>query len=93
MDLEIAKQELMIRVAQALPDRPSRAQENIAFAQAEKKDVEVFSERAKARYNSGLAPNTDLYDAEARLASVNSQLVKAENDYRDALQAVMEITG
>ncbi len=92
VDLELAKQDLMIRVAQTYLTTLA-AKENIAFAQAEKRDVEVFFERAKARYNSGLAPNTDLYDAEARLASVNSQLVKAENDYRDALQAVMEITG
>ena len=92
VDLEMAKQDLMIRVAQTYLTTLA-AKENIAFAQAEKRDVEVFFERAKARYNSGLAPNTDLYDAEARLASVNSQLVKAENDYRDALQAVMEITG
>jgi outer membrane protein len=92
VDLEIAKQDLIIRVAQTYLAALA-AKESIAFAEAEKKDVEVFSERAKTRYGSGLAPVTDMYDAQARLASVNAQLVKAENDYRDALQAVAEITG
>ncbi len=92
VDLEIAKQDLIIRVAQAYLSALA-ANEGIAFAEAEKKDVEVFFERAKTRYSSGLAPVTDLYDAQARLASVNAQLVKVENDYRDALQAIAEITG
>jgi len=92
VDLEIAKQDLIIRVAQAYLSGLATG-ENIAFAEAEKKDVEVFFERAKTRYGSGLAPVTDLYDAEARLASVNAQLVKAENEHQDALQAIAEITG
>ncbi len=92
VDLEIAKQDLIIRVAQAYLSALA-SKESIAFAEAEKKDVEVFSERAQNRYKSGLAPVTDQYDAQARLASVNAQLVKVENDYRDALQAITEITG
>ena len=92
VDLEIAKQDLIIRVAQAYLSALA-ANEGVAFAEAEKKDVEEFSERAKSRFSAGLAPDTDLYDAQARLASVDSQLVKAQNEYRDALQAIEEITG
>ncbi len=92
VDLEIAKQDLIMRVAQTYLAALA-AQEGVNFAEAEKKDVEVFHERAKTRHEAGLAPITDLYDAQARLASVNAQLVKAENEYRDALQAIIEITG
>ncbi len=92
VDLEIVRQDLIVRVAQAYLSALA-AKEGIAFAEAEQKDVSQFYGRAKARYEAGLAPDTDLYDAEARLAAVNAQVVKAENDYRDALQAVTEITG
>jgi outer membrane protein len=92
VDLEIAKQDLIIRVAQAYLSALA-ASENVAFEKAEKKDVEVFFERAKTRYGAGMAPITDTYDAQARLAAVNAQLVKAENEHRDALQALEEITG
>jgi outer membrane protein len=92
VDLEIAKQDLIIRVAQAYVSALA-ANENMAAAEAERKDVEVFYGRAKTRYESGLAPDTDLRDAEARLAVVSAQVVKADNDYRDALEALSEITG
>jgi hypothetical protein len=45
------------------------------------------------RYQSGLAPNTDFYDAKARLASVEANLVKSENEYQNALQALATMTG
>jgi len=53
----------------------------------------MLHERAEARYKSGMAPVTDLYDARARLASVHAQVIKAESDLRDALQSIREICG
>lgn len=86
-----ARQDLILRTAQAYLTALA-AKENIAFAKAEKSDVQLMFERAKARYESGMAPVTDYDDATARLASVNAQLIKAESDYSDAIQALMEIS-
>jgi len=90
VDLEFAKQELILRVVQvyftALASR-----ESLALANSEKADIEVLHERANIKHQSGIAPATDLYDARARLASANAQVIKAESDYRDALQALQEI--
>jgi outer membrane protein len=92
VDFEIAKQDLIIRLAKAYVAAQTAA-DNIAYVKEEKKDVEAFASRAEARYKNGLAPNTDLYDAKARLASVEANLVKAENEYQNALQALASMTG
>jgi len=89
-DLEFAKQELILRVVQAYFTALA-SKESLALANAEKADIEVLHERASVKYQSGIAPVTDLYDARARLASANAQVIKAESDYRDALQALQEI--
>ena len=90
VDFEFAKQELIIRVVQAYFTALA-SKESLALANAEKVDIEVFHERASVKHQSGIAPVTDLYDARARLASANAQVIKAESDYRDALQALQEI--
>jgi outer membrane protein len=91
-DFDFARQDLILRVAHAYLSALA-ARENIAFANAEKEDISKLHERAEARYRSGLAPVTDFHDAQARLASVNAQVIKAESDYRDALQGLQEICG
>lgn len=90
IDLELARQELLIRVAQAYFTALA-SKESLAFANAEKVDIEALHERASVKYQSGIAPVTDLYDARARLASANAQVIKTESDYRDALQGLQEI--
>ncbi|MCI0499603.1 MAG: TolC family outer membrane protein [Planctomycetales bacterium] len=90
VDLEFAKQELIIRVAQAYFTALA-SKESLAFANAEKADIEVLHDRASVKHQSGIAPVTDLYDARARLASANAQVIKAESDYRDALLALQEM--
>jgi outer membrane protein len=90
IDLELAKQELIIRVAQAYFTALA-SKESLVFANAEKADIEVVHERASVKFKSGIAPATDLYDARARLASANAQVIKTEGDYRDALQGLQEI--
>jgi outer membrane protein len=92
VDFELAKQDLIIRLAKAYVAAQTAA-DNIAYVQEEKRDVEAFVSRAETRYKSGLAPNTDLYDAKARLASVEANLVKTENEYQNALQALAIMTG
>jgi outer membrane protein len=92
IDFAFAKQDLILRLAQTYV-AALYARENVAYVKAEKTDIETFSSRANTRYQAGMAPITDVYDARARLASVNAQLVKAETEYRDALQALREICG
>jgi outer membrane protein len=90
VDFEFAKQELILRVVQTYFTALA-SKESLAFANAEKADIEVLYERASIKYESDIAPVTDLYDARARLASANAQVIKVESDYRDALQALQEI--
>jgi len=92
VDFEIAKQDLIIRLSKAYVAAQTAA-DNIAYVKEEKKDVEAFASRAEMRFQGGLAPNTDLYDAKARLASVEANLVKSENEYQNALQALATMTG
>jgi outer membrane protein len=92
VDFQIAKQDLTIRLAKAYVAAQTAA-DNIAYVKEEKKDVAAFASRAEMRYQSGLAPNTDFYDAKARLASVEANLVKSENEYQNALQALATMTG
>ena len=92
VDFQFARQDLILRVSHAYLTALA-ARENLAYANAERDDIKMLHERAEARYKSGLAPLTDLYDARARFASVNAQVIKAESDLRDALQAVREICG
>lgn len=92
VDFELAKHDLMIRLAKAYVAAQTAA-DNVAYVKEEKKDVEAFVARADERYKSGLAPNTDLYDAKARLASVEANLVKSEDEYQNALQALATMTG
>ncbi len=92
VDFEAAKQGMILRATQAYTAALT-ANEAVASAAAEKKDVEGLYERAKVRYQSGLAPVTDFYDAKARLAVVEAEVVKVQNEYRDALEALKEITG
>jgi len=92
VDFDFAKQDLVLRVAHAYLSALA-TRENVTFTRAELEDVKMMYERAQARYKSGMAPVTDFYDATARLASVNAQVIKAEADHRDALQAIQEISG
>jgi outer membrane protein len=92
VDYELAKQDLIFRLAKAYVAAQTAA-DNVVYAKEEKKDVEAFVERADVRFKSGLAPNTDLYDAQARLASVEASIVKSENEYQTALQALASMTG
>jgi outer membrane protein len=92
VDFQIARQDLIIRLAKAYVAAQTAA-DNIAYVKEEKADVEAFASRAELRYKSGLAPNTDVFDAKARLASVEANLAKSENEYDNALQALATMTG
>jgi len=90
VELEQAKQDLMLRVVQAYFTALA-AKESLAFAKAEQTDVQAVYDRASVKHRSGMAAVTDLNDARARLALADAQVIKAESDYRDALQGLQEI--
>ena len=92
LKLEAARQDLMLRVAEAFITA-LEARDNFEFTRAEEKAVKLHFELAKARFKNGLAPITDFHDAKARLANVTAQRVMAENKVDDSLEALAEIAG
>ena len=92
VDLEAVKQDLIVRVTERYLKALS-AQGQLEFAQAEEAAVRQHYELASGRFEMGLAPITDLYDAKARLASREARTLEAEIEFGDALQALRELTG
>jgi outer membrane protein len=92
LDLEKARQDLTLRVAEAYMD-VLLSQDKLAAVKAEETAVDLHHQLAKEKVENGMAPITDKYDAEARLAAVKAQRVDAENVLNDSLQALTEICG
>jgi len=92
LELEKARQDLALRVVEAYMDVLLN-KDKLAAVKAEESAVELQYERAKERTENGMAPITDRYDTEARLAAVKAQRVEAENVLNDAFQALTEICG
>ncbi len=88
----VAENDLMIRVAE-LYFEALAALDQLGFAMAEQVAVEKHFELASGRFDMGLVPITDLHDAKARLASIISKTIEAENYLDDALQALQEVVG
>jgi len=91
-ELEMARQELIIRVARAYLDA-LEARDVVDFTRTEMTAVEKHFEFARERHKMGLAPVTDLYDAKARLAEVAARMVAVENQLDDALEGLRELCG
>jgi len=92
LQFEQALQDLMLRVADAYIGILG-AQDSLAFARAEEETLTRHFSLARERYQSGLAPLTDLHDAKARLAYTTATRINAETRLDDAYEALMEITG
>jgi outer membrane protein len=90
VELEKVRQDLIMRIAEAYME-VLLAQDKLAAVVAEEAALEVHHEHAKGRTTGGMAPITDLYDTEARLAAVRAQRVESENALKDARQALSEI--
>lgn len=88
----IAEQEIIMRVAKLYLDAMA-ARDNRDFAHAEVAAVEFQYELASNRFDMGLAPVTDLYDAKARLASIKANSIEASERMQDALEALKEVSG
>lgn len=92
LDFEAAGQDLIMRVTEAYL-YALEARDVLQFSKAEEEAVRLHFQLAKERYDNGLAPITDYHDAKARLASITTKRIKAENSLEDALEGIAEITG
>lgn len=87
----IARQDLIIRVAQAYFD-VLLAQDNVALAGAQKAAISEQLEMAKRNFEVGTATIVDSHEAQSRYDLSNSQEIAAQNDLeikRRALQLII----
>ena len=90
--LRSAQQELALRVTQAYFNVLA-AQDSLRFSKAENTAVNRQLEQAQKRFEVGLSAITDVHEAQARYDLTVSQLLQAEQDLRNAKDALIEITG
>ncbi|MFC3392688.1 TolC family outer membrane protein [Aidingimonas halophila] len=91
-ELEVARQDLFIRVAERYFDALS-LYETLSYLQAEKESVEANLEETRARYEDGLVREVEFLDARARFQQVDARELEVQNELRDALEGLSEITG
>ncbi|HYC45988.1 MAG TPA: TolC family outer membrane protein [Burkholderiales bacterium] len=92
--LDVAAQDLIMRVAQAYFD-VLLAQDNVSFAEAQKRAIDQQLQHARRTYEIGTAPITDVHEAQARYDITNSQELAARNELelrRRALEQLIERT-
>lgn len=87
-----AEQDLIMRTATAYL-AVLAAQDALALARGEQDSIKRQLDLAQARYQSGQATVVSLHDARARSALKESDVIAAENELADRLQALREITG
>lgn len=88
----LAKQDLIVRVAQAYFD-VLLAQETLATAQAQKKAISEQLESAMRNFEVGTATITDTHEAQARFDLTTAQEIAAENDLLVKRQALRVLIG
>lgn len=89
--LALAAQDLILRVAQAYFD-VLLAQDNVAFAEAQKTAIGQQLEQAKRNFEVGTATITDTHEAQARYDLTTAQEIAARNELelrRRALEQVI----
>ena len=93
-DAEFAskQQDLILRTAELYLEALAAADES-GFAAAEKAAVYKQLELAQSMMKSGMARKTELYDAQARYASVEADEISANSTHDDKLQALREMAG
>lgn len=91
-DLATARQELIVRVAEAYFDVLT-ARDGLRFAQAEKRAVERQLEQARERFEVGLIPITDVKEAQASFDLAVSRELEAQNELDRAREALRRIVG
>ncbi len=87
-----AEQDLMLRAATAYLNVLA-ARDTLGFAQAERDAIKRQLDLVQQRFASGLVAIANLHDARARHAIKDADVVAAQNDLDDKLQALRELTG
>jgi outer membrane protein len=91
-DLEVAEQDLIVRVAQAYFD-VLYAQDSLSAANADKKAIAEQLASAKRNFEVGTATITDTREAQARYDLRNATVIAAENDLRNKRLALDQLVG
>jgi outer membrane protein len=91
-DLEVAEQDLIVRVAQAYFD-VLYAQDSLSAANADKKAIAEQLASAKRNFEVGTATITDTREAQARFDLRSAQVIAAENDLRNRRLALDQLVG
>lgn len=92
VQLAIAKQDLILRVAQAYFDA-LLAQDNVAFASSYKTAISEQLAQAKRNFEVGTATITDTHEAQARFDLATSQEIAARNDLEVKKFALQKVIG
>jgi outer membrane protein len=87
-----AEQDLILRTATAYLGVLA-AQDALLFARGESDSVKRQLDLAEAKFKSGQSTRVSLNEAQSRLAVIQSNVVGAENDLADKMQALRELTG
>ena len=91
-EYELAQQNLIMRLTEAYFD-VLYAIDNQNFAQAEKQAIAKQFEYVKRRYKVGKSTMTDLQEAQASHDLAVAQVIIAEDDYKDSLEGLTQLTG
>jgi outer membrane protein len=89
---EVAKQELIIRVARAYFNVLG-AQDNVAFTKAEKEAIGRQLEQSRERFNVGLIAITDVRESQASYDNAVANEIVARNTLRNNIEALRVIIG
>jgi len=92
INFEAAKQDLIIRVAEAYFNVLA-AKDNLAFAQAELKAVSQELEQTKQKFEVGLIAVTDVNEAQARYDQAVASEISAQNALDNYYELLLQITG
>ncbi|MCX7166747.1 MAG: TolC family outer membrane protein [Rhodocyclales bacterium] len=86
------EQDLMLRAATAYLNVLA-ARDALGFAAAERDAIKRQLDLVQQRFSSGLVARVGLFDAKARYELKEADVVAAQNDLDDKLQALREMTG
>jgi outer membrane protein len=89
---EVAKQDLIIRTAQAYFNVLG-AQDNVAFTKAEKEAIGRQLEQSQERFNVGLIAITDVRESQASYDNAVANEIVARNTLRNNIEALRVIIG
>ncbi len=87
-----AKQELIVRAAERYFDVLA-AEDNVTFAEAEKKSIARQLDQTNERFDVGLIPITDVNEAQASYDLSIADGIDAENTLLSAREGLREVTG